>query len=253
MMLPAWLSALLLGVLMLATFALGWRLGRRWPRIGEATPSRLDSATLATLGLLLAFTFSLALMQHEQRREKAVQDANAIGNFYTSASLLDEPLRGRLQNVVRRYLERRVMLGHARGSAAALTRELPVISQMHAEMTELVREAVGQKSPVTIPLVINLNELTSSHAARLAAVHHRLPWSILLLLGVAAIGCMLVVGMEQGAVGERNLVPGTVFVLVVGLVVWVTLDLNQPGTGAITVSQEPLERLLATMASPATR
>jgi hypothetical protein len=29
--------------------------------------------------------------------------------------------------------------------------------------------------------------------------------------------------------------------------------LNQPGTGAITVSQEPLERLLATMASPANR
>jgi hypothetical protein len=145
------------------------------------------------------------------------------------------------------------MLGHARGSAAALTRELPVISQMHAQMTELVREAVMQNSPITIPLVNNLNELTSSHAARLAAVHYRLPWSILLLLGVAAIVCMLIVGTEQGAVGERNLVPATVFVLVVSLVVWVTLDLNQPGTGVITVSQEPLERLLATMASPANR
>jgi hypothetical protein len=28
----------------------------------------------------------------------------------------------------------------------------------------------------------------------------------------------------------------------------VTLDLNQPGTGVISVSQEPLERLLTTMA-----
>jgi Protein of unknown function (DUF4239) len=248
MMLPAWLSALVLAAAMLATFALGWRLGRRWPRIGKAPPSRLDDATLAILGLLLAFTFSLALAQHNQRRERAVEDSNAIGNFYTCASLLDEPLRGRLQNLVRRYVERRVMLGRARGTEAALTRELPVISQMHAEMQELVREAVMQKSPVTIPLVNNLNEVTSSHAARLAAVHYRLPWSILAMLAVAAIVSVLIVGTGQGAVDERNLVPVTVFVLLVSMVVWVTLDLNQPRRGAITVSQEPLERLLTTMA-----
>jgi hypothetical protein len=247
MMLPAWLSGLLLAAAMLASFAIGWRVGKRWPRVGKATPSRVDGATLATLGLLLAFTFSLALAQHTQRRERAVEDANAIGNFYTCASLLDEPLRGRLQALVRRYLDRRVMLGHARSNEVALTRELPPIVQMHAEMTELVRQAVMQRSPVTIPLVDTLNQLTSTHAARLAAVHHRLPWSILVLLGVVALVCMLVIGTEQGAVGERNLVPITIFVLVVSLVVWVTLDLNQPGTGVITVSQEPLERLLRTM------
>jgi hypothetical protein len=248
MMLPAWLSALVLAALMLASFVLGWRLGRRWPGMGKAPMSQLDRATVAILGLLLAFTFSLALAEHQQRRQRAIDDANAIGNFYTCASMLDEPLRGQLQHLVRRYLERRVLLGHAHGKKAALNRALPVFSQMHAEMQRLVREAVMQKSPVTIPLVNNLNEVTSSHAARLAAVHHRVPWSILLLLGVAAIVSMLIVGIEQGAVGERSLAPVTVFIVLVSLVVWVTLDLNQPGTGAITVSQEPLERLLMTMA-----
>jgi hypothetical protein len=96
-------------------------------------------------------------------------------------------------------------------------------------------------------LINTLNELKSSHASRLAAVHHRLPWSILALLGVAAIVCMLIVGTERGAIGERSLVPITAFVLLVSLVVWVTLDLNQPGTSMITVSQESLERLLTTM------
>jgi hypothetical protein len=247
MMLPAWLSGLGLAAAMLATFGIGWRLGKRWPRVGKTTPSRVDGATLATLGLLLAFTFSLALAQHTQRRERAVDDANAISNLYTCASLLDEPLRGRLQLLVRRYLGRRVMLGHARSSYAALTRELPTIVEMHDEMTEVVRQAVSERSPITVPLVTTLNQLKDSHAARLAAVRHRLPWSIVMLLGVAAIVCMLIVGTEQGAVGERNPVPIGIFVLVVSLVVWVTLDLNQPGTGVITVSQEPLERLLRTM------
>jgi hypothetical protein len=214
--------------------------------VGRETPSRLDAAALATLGLLLAFTFSLALEQHNQRRLRAVEDANAIGNFYASAGMLDEPVRARLQSLIRRYLERRVILGRAR-SEGALNRELPVIREMHSEMQVLVREAVLDKSPVVIPLVNNLNELTSSHAARLAAVHHRLPWSIEALLCVAAIVCMLIVGTEQGAAGDRNLVPVAVFVVLVSMVVWVTLDLNQPGRGVITVSQEPLERLLMTM------
>jgi hypothetical protein len=246
MTLPAWISALALAAAMLSTFALGWRLGRRWPRMAKA-PSQLDRATLATLGLLLAFTFSLALAEHSKRRERAVEDANAIGSFYTCASLLDEPLRARLQVLVRSYLERRVMLGRARDKATALARELPAFSQMHSEMQELVREAVAQRSPVAVPLVNTLNEVKSSHASRVAAVHHRLPWSILCLLGVAAIVCMLIVGTERGAVGERSIVPITVFVLLVSLVVWVTLDLNQPGSSVISVSQEPLERLLASV------
>jgi hypothetical protein len=122
------------------------------------------------------------------------------------------------------------------------------MSQMHSEMEELVREAVAQKSPVTIPLVTDLNEVANSHAARLAAVHHHLPWSVLLLLGVAAIASVFMIGTEQAAAGERNLVQVAVFVFLIGLVVWATLDLNQPGPGVITANQEPFERLLATMA-----
>jgi hypothetical protein len=37
------------------------------------------------------------------------------------------------------------------------------------------------------------------------------------------------------------------FTILVSLVVWVTLDLNQPQRGWITVSQEPLEQLLKGM------
>jgi hypothetical protein len=243
---PPWLSALVLGAAMLATFAVGWRVGRRWPRLGKAPPSRLDSATLAIVGLVLAFTFSLAMTEHKERREQALEDANAISNLHACASLLDDPVRGQLRALVRRYLERRVMLARAR-KRAVLARELPIIDQMHAEMLELVREAVAQRTPVTTPLVNALNQVTSRNAARLAALHHRLPWIIVVLLGVAAIVSTFAVGVQQGALGDRNLVHMTVFSVLVSLVVWVTLDLNQPGTGIIAVSQEPLERLLATM------
>jgi hypothetical protein len=248
MMLPSWQSALLLAAAMLAAYTLGWRLGRRWPRLGAGPLSQLDRATLAILGLLLAFTFSLAMTEHSMRRQRAIEDASAIGNFYRCAGFLDEPVRGRLQNLVRRYLQRRLMLAYAPDKEAALARELPVISQMHLEMEGLVREAVAQKSPVTTPLANGLNQVANSTAARLAAVHHRLPGSVLLLLSVAAIASIFVIGAEQAAAGQRNLVQIVVFVVLVSLVVWATLDFNQPGPGAITANQEPLQRLLTTMA-----
>jgi hypothetical protein len=248
MMLPPWLSALVLAAAMSATFACGRALGKRWPQLGKQPPGRIDSATVAIVGLLLAFTFSLALAEHLQRRQRAIDDANAIGNFYTCASLLDDPLRSRLQQLVRRYLERRVMVGHAPDRETALARELPLMGRMQLEMRQLVGEAVTQRSPVTIPLVETLNAVTSSHAARVAAVHHRLPWNILLLLGVAALVSAFVIGTQQGAVGDRNLVPVAVFSLLVCSVIWVTLDMNQPGVGIIRVSQEPFERLLGAMA-----
>jgi hypothetical protein len=54
-------------------------------------------------------------------------------------------------------------------------------------------------------------------------------------------------GRQQGEAGEWR--PGATlgFTVLVCMVVWVTLDLNQPQRGMITISQEPLERLLRSM------
>ena len=55
------------------------------------------------------------------------------------------------------------------------------------------------------------------------------------------------IGRQQGA--SREWRPGSTlgFVVLVCLAIWVTLDLNQPQSGWITVSQEPMQRLLSTM------
>jgi hypothetical protein len=58
----------------------------------------------------------------------------------------------------------------------------------------------------------------------------------------------MLVGREQEAFGKPDLAATACFVLVVTLAVYVILDLNQPDRGLITVSQEPFERLLSSMA-----
>lgn len=242
------ITALLLAGAMLAAWAAGRYRGRALGKEAQqASASKFHDAILALLGLLLAFTFSMALVKHDQRRQMVVADSNAIGDFSTCVSLLNEPVRGKLHAVVRRYLEHRLSLPRVYGDEAGILRKLDEAQELHNQMQALVKEAVDGGSPLVVPLVNTFNELTSSHAARLAAARDRLPASIVLLLFLAAVISMALMGWYQGVAHEWH--PGATFAFtaLVGMVVWVTLDLNQPQRGWITVSQEPLQRLLAGM------
>jgi hypothetical protein len=55
------------------------------------------------------------------------------------------------------------------------------------------------------------------------------------------------VAKEQGAAEEFRVAPTFGFVLLVGLLVWLSLDLTQPRHGIIALSREPMERVLRTM------
>jgi len=86
----AWSMASIVAVGMVVSWLAGRTIGHRLrlETEGKAAVSKFLDASLAVLGLLLAFTFSTALVKHDQRRLMVVADSNAIGDFYTCASLL---------------------------------------------------------------------------------------------------------------------------------------------------------------------
>jgi len=242
-----WAAAVLLSAGMVAAWLVGWRWSRREKAQGRLAPEgKLEEASLALLGLLLAFTFSMALSKYDRRREALVSDSNAIGDFYTCASLSPESVRPRLQTVIREYTQLRLNLA-MRPSRAALDAALPQFDQLQGRMTGLVREALAAGTPVAVPLTNTLNDLTSSHATRLAAIRDRVPDSIVLLLLLASALNALLVGRQQGAAPRPSLAASEAFLVIVTLTVWITLDLSQPSGGLIRLSHEPLQRLLGTM------
>lgn len=245
----SWVIATFLAGVMLAAWRVGWWRGRRLTQEERDQPtSKFNDAIMALLGLMLAFTFSMSLAKHDQRRQMVVSDSNSIGDFYTCVSLLKEPVRGTLQAVVREYVRQRLALANAsRHDPAALEKVLAEIQGMQDQMQALVGEAVEGGTPIAVPLVNTLNEVTSSHAARLAAARDRLPWSIVALLFLAAVLSMALMGKHQALSEQRECTATVGFVLLISMVVWVTLDLNQPHRGVITVSQEPMQRLLSGM------
>jgi hypothetical protein len=241
--------AVVVALAMLVAWRVGIRMGN-WLRLkggGGRQPSKFDDASMALLGLLLAFTFGVSIGKHDQRRLAVVADSNAIGDFYTCATLLKEPARTKLQSVIREYAELRLHLAQGRIDSVEFENALTRFQEMQGRMAEVVGQAVSDGTPIAIPLINSLNEVTSNHAARLAAVRDQVPLSIVTLLFVSSIITTMLVGREQGYAAITKLAGTLCFILLVSLAIYVTLDLNQPDRGVIRVSQEPLERLLSSM------
>ena len=67
-----------------------------------------------------------------------------------------------------------------------------------------------------------------------------------LLLGTAAIGIGMI-GYVNGRVGRRFSVLDSVYGAVLAIALWMTIDLDYPGTGLIRVGNLPVAETLAVM------
>ena len=244
----AWILALVLATLMCGGWAYGcWRTRRAVKSDSDDATGQLTNASVALLGLLLAFTFSMSLERHEQRRQMVVEHANTIGDFVSCAAMQKEPVRSQLKELVRKYVEHLINARKPDIVEADLLRVLAKDEEMHNEMQSLVKVALDDGTPIAVSLINTFNDVTSSHDARLAAIRNRLPASIVLLLCMSAVVSMVQIGMQHGKLDERELTTGFGFVTLVCLCVWVTLDLNQPRSGMIQISHEPMQRLLSSL------
>ena len=93
----SWIAFAILAVVLLALSEFGWRVGLAHSR---AKPEKtkddgsVPAAVLTLLGLLLGFSFAMAVSRHETRRELVVQEANSIITTARRARLLPEPQAG---------------------------------------------------------------------------------------------------------------------------------------------------------------
>src|SRR4051812_21043616 len=144
----AWAAALVLAVLMFGAWVIGWSIGRRQPRReGEPPGEKFSDASFALLGLLLAFTFGMSIQKHGERRAMVLAESNAIGDFYTCVTLLNEPLRARLQSVVRDYTDLHVTAARDKPRGPALQKVLEQFDEQVSVMIDLTREAVNGGTP----------------------------------------------------------------------------------------------------------
>jgi hypothetical protein len=240
--------ALFFAAAMLACWILGFRRGRHFSsEMADDPGTKFIDGSMALLGLLLAFTFSMSLGRHDYRRLAVVAESNAIGDFYTCASMLKEPYRTSLQDVIREYAQGELASPQFMPESDDQA-EVRFPFRAYARMTEIARDAVAAGTPIAVSLTNTLNDVTSTAASRRAAYQESLPWSIVWLLFLSSIVPSYSVGERQGTSNKRHPAWSISFIVLVALVVFVTLDLNQPHGGFIRVNRNSLEQVLQSMA-----
>ena len=66
-------------------------------------------ATLTLLGLIIGFTFSMAISRYDQRKNYEEAEANAIGTEYVRADLLPPGDSAKVRGLLKKYLDERIL------------------------------------------------------------------------------------------------------------------------------------------------
>lgn len=247
---PLWLLGLLLFAAMvaamLAGIALRRRNERRDPLFAETRSDTQEgyivSSVLTLLGLLIGFTFALAVDRYEARRLLVLDDANAIETLYLRAQLLEEPHRSRFSDLLVGYTDNHVQLAQmeetdeARRLLGANDRLLADLWTATVPAFETIRGIDFSSS-----FVDSVNQVIELDAARKAARTAQIPGAVFGVLFVYAIITAAVLGYVL--VGRRGRLSGVALLGLFTLSLMLLSDINRPVTGTIRESQAPMERL----------
>jgi hypothetical protein len=205
----------------------------------------LLSAALALLGLLIAFTFSMAAQRFDARRHMLMEEANAVGTTYLRFQLLDEPNRTALSGLLLSYLDSRLAFFSAGSNSKAVAQADARTSALEPKMWKFLSASVRAHPTATFnsPLLETTNDMFDLAASDRAARDTRVPLTILRAITLYSIIAALLLGQSLACAREPHLIAATTLFVLVGLSITLILDLDRPATGTITVSSAPFVRV----------
>ncbi|HTR61741.1 MAG TPA: hypothetical protein VMH37_08560 [Candidatus Binataceae bacterium] len=209
----------------------------------RAQVGTVQTALLGLLGLMLGFTFAMALSHFDLRRQLVIDEANSIGTTGLRASLLPDRYCDEMLRLLRAYVAARLEFYQAGTDTQRLEASIEKTGNLQQQMwSNAVAAAHERPDPITNSFVLSLNETIDLSAKRLEALENRIPpvvWWVLFL--AAAVACFL-----TGRLYPRQRT-FAVFALplVLAAVLGLIADLDAPRTGLIRISQRSMMRLKA--------
>lgn len=238
------------------TFAGLWLAGRIGLAFRQRRPEMTDdehddfgvilAATLTLLGLIIGFTFSMAISRYDQRKNDEEAEANAIGTEFVRADFLPNENAEKVRQLLKRYLEQRILFYETRRE-----KELGQVNAHTAELQEQLWEAVKtpalqQPSPIQALAVAGMNDVLNSQGYTQAAWWNRIPAAAWGLMWAIAISCNSMIGYYVHP-AARHWVRSIVMPLVVAVSFFLISDIDSPRSGVIEVVPQNLQSLVATM------
>jgi hypothetical protein len=248
---PLWLLAILLltGLAMFEFLGRVLRrlLGRRVRSATEGGGEGTDyllSSVFALLGLLIAFTFGMALDRYESRRDLVVQESNAIGTAHIRAAFAAEPFRSDLRRELLAYANNRLAYGQA-----PIHDRPPLAAAAGHQRGKLATTGIAASQsipsePMRPALMSSVNEVIDVGSAREAASLARVPTSVMAMLISYAFIAAFVLGYSLALPNLVHRIGNGLLFLLLTLSLVAIIDLDRPATGAIKISQQPMIDLI---------
>src|SRR5271168_3425152 len=149
----------------------------------------IAAATLTLLGLIIGFTFSMAISRYDLRKNYEEEEANAIGTEYVRADLLPGAAAAKVRALLGNYLDQRILFYTTRND-----RELQQIdaatSALQTNLWSTVQApAIAQPTPVIALAVAGMNDVLNSQGYTQAAWWNRIPtaaWGLMAAIGICS-------------------------------------------------------------------
>lgn len=228
---------------------IGFQLGSRTRSADEPFDRQLAlvrASTAALVAFLIGFAFSGAASRFIERLDIIVNEANALGTAYLRADTIAEPHRSELKLALKEYTADRATMLSPEGRDQIDTL-LTKVSGLHERMWGSAIRGTQDSAPLMAVVLPPINEVIDLHSIHIAMARRHLPIPIMaVLLGTAAIGLSLL-GFGSGRAGRRFAMVDSVYAAVLAVALWITIDLDYPGIGSITVNNLPFIEVLAAM------
>jgi hypothetical protein len=252
--LPTAELALLVFAVVLGATALGTFIGSRVRHLSDSLSEPfgvLQGALLGVVGLILAFGLSLALSRYEDRRAAIVAEANTIGTTYLRAQTLAEPERSRSLRLLVSYTEKAIELSNrvpGTDEEADAAAEEERIQRLLWHQAGLALDGAPAATAPRLYLE-TLNEMIDAQTVRISALNNQVPGAVLYLEIFGAAVALGLLAAYLALVG-RGVAAVYLASILVGFLLYVTMDLDRPTRGLIQVPDTVLKNQLESMELP---
>lgn len=207
------------------------------------------AATLTLLGLIIGFSFSMAVNRYDQRKNLEEAEANAIGTAYVRADMLPAADGAKVRTLLKGYLDQRIQYYVTRDLDQV--REIDVLTaRLQGDLWSAIRApAKANPTPVMALVVSGMNDVLNSQGYTQAAWWNRIPAAAWILMLAIAVCCNVLVGYRAHSFRQEAVVL-LVLPLVASISFFLIADIDSPRGGLIRVVPQNLVALADSLRAP---
>jgi hypothetical protein len=202
----------------------------------------IQTATLTLLGLIIGFTFSMAIARYDLRQTYEEAEANAIGTEFLRADLLPNKTAETIKGLLNEYLDQRILFYSKQDQETAKQITQRTIVLENALWNELLPIARTQSSPTIALVVSGMNDVINSQGFTQAAWWNRIPTAAWWLMTAIAVGANILVGFGARNF-KRNVGLFMIFPSMIGVSFFLIADIDSPRGGVIRIDPRNLIEL----------